>query len=108
MNKNRIRLTESQLHRVIKESVKKVLREGTKPGANPTGASSMLDDFAMYHCDPDYGSNDRRGSYDADMQTDERFDFQEIVDIVCERFGVSQNRARAMLKGAVDSWYKQF
>lgn len=27
MNKNRIRLTESQLHRVIKESVKKVLRE---------------------------------------------------------------------------------
>ena len=27
MNKNRIRLTESQLHRVIKESVKKVLKE---------------------------------------------------------------------------------
>jgi hypothetical protein len=27
MNKNKIRLTESQLHRVIKESVKKVLRE---------------------------------------------------------------------------------
>ena len=27
MNKNRIRLTESQLHRVIKESVNKVLRE---------------------------------------------------------------------------------
>ena len=27
MNKNRIRLTESQLHRVIKESVKKVLNE---------------------------------------------------------------------------------
>lgn len=31
MNKNRIRLTESQLHRVIKESVKKVLREGIFP-----------------------------------------------------------------------------
>lgn len=29
MNKNRIRLTESQLHGVIKESVKKILREGT-------------------------------------------------------------------------------
>lgn len=27
MNKNMIRLTESQLHRVIKESVKKVLKE---------------------------------------------------------------------------------
>lgn len=27
MNKNRIRLTESQLHRVIKESVKKILKE---------------------------------------------------------------------------------
>ena len=27
MNKNRIRLTESQLHRVIKESVKRVLNE---------------------------------------------------------------------------------
>lgn len=27
MKKNRIRLTESQLHRVIKESVKKVLKE---------------------------------------------------------------------------------
>lgn len=27
MKKNRIRLTESQLHRVIKESVKKILRE---------------------------------------------------------------------------------
>lgn len=28
MNKNRIRLTESQLHRVIKESVKRMLKEG--------------------------------------------------------------------------------
>lgn len=28
MNKNRIRLTESQLHNVIKESVKRVLKEG--------------------------------------------------------------------------------
>lgn len=27
MNKNRIRLTESQLHRVIKESVKRILNE---------------------------------------------------------------------------------
>lgn len=27
MNKNRIRLTESQLHRVIKESVNKILKE---------------------------------------------------------------------------------
>lgn len=30
MNKNRIRLTESQLHRVIKESVKRVLTENTE------------------------------------------------------------------------------
>lgn len=30
MNKNRIRLTESQLHRVIKESVKKILSENDK------------------------------------------------------------------------------
>lgn len=28
MNNNRIRLTESQLHRVIKESVRRVLNEG--------------------------------------------------------------------------------
>ena len=28
MRKNRIRLTESQLHRVIKESVKRILKEG--------------------------------------------------------------------------------
>lgn len=28
MKQNRIRLTESQLHRVIKESVNKVLKEG--------------------------------------------------------------------------------
>ena len=27
MNKNRIRLTESQLHRVIKESIRKIIRE---------------------------------------------------------------------------------
>lgn len=30
MNKNRIRLTESQLHRVIKESVKKMLKENER------------------------------------------------------------------------------
>ena len=30
MNKNRIKLTESNLHRVIRESIKKVLREGAK------------------------------------------------------------------------------
>lgn len=32
MNKNRIRLTESQLHKLIKESVKKVLNESIKGG----------------------------------------------------------------------------
>lgn len=31
MKKNRIRLTESQLHRVIKESVKRILRESNIP-----------------------------------------------------------------------------
>ena len=30
MNKNRIRLTESQLHRVIKESVNSILNEGSR------------------------------------------------------------------------------
>lgn len=36
MNKNRIRLTESQLHRVIKESVKKVLKEMDAYKPDPT------------------------------------------------------------------------
>lgn len=31
MKKNRIKLTESQLHRVIKESVNKILRESNEP-----------------------------------------------------------------------------
>lgn len=34
MNKNRIRLTESQLHQVIKESVKKTLAEATSAPSN--------------------------------------------------------------------------
>lgn len=34
MRKNRIRLTESQLHRVIKESVKRVLNEYWNQGSN--------------------------------------------------------------------------
>lgn len=34
MRKNRIRLTESQLHNVIKESVKRVLREDKKDYMN--------------------------------------------------------------------------
>lgn len=34
MKRNKIRLTESQLHRVIKESVKKILRESSFPNYN--------------------------------------------------------------------------
>lgn len=49
MNKNRIRLTESQLHKVIKESVKKVLSEGTntvfKDGVYFTDADIFGDIF---------------------------------------------------------------
>lgn len=40
MKKNRIRLTESQLHRVIKESVKKVLKESVE---------GEIDDYSMQH-----------------------------------------------------------
>lgn len=39
MNKNRIRLTESQLHRVIKESVNRVLKEGHS-------SSAVYDEFS--------------------------------------------------------------
>jgi len=41
MNKNRIRLTESQLHKVIKESVKKILKEEELKGflLNPSKES---------------------------------------------------------------------
>lgn len=43
MNKNRIRLTESQLQRVIKNSVKKVLNEGiSNEEVNNTVSSLML------------------------------------------------------------------
>ena len=44
MNKNRIRLTESQLHRVIKESVKNVLREGYQFGGYDV-TEEELDDW---------------------------------------------------------------
>ena len=49
MNKNRVRLTESQLRRVIKESVKKVLREGQHTANDLVG---ILQDMADYveHC----------------------------------------------------------
>ena len=46
MNKNRIRLTESQLHRVIKESVKNALRE----------MSESNHKYLWYS--PDYGLSD--------------------------------------------------
>lgn len=57
MNKNRIRLTESQLHSIIKESVKRVLKESA-PSSNATNVliscshnvsavlESMKNDFA--------------------------------------------------------------
>ena len=41
MNRNRVRLTESQLHRVINESVGKVLREGRKPNDVQHGKHSF-------------------------------------------------------------------
>lgn len=41
MSKNRIRLTESDLHRVIKESVKKVMKEGNAYNDNIYGALSQ-------------------------------------------------------------------
>ena len=48
--KNRIRLTESQLHRVIKESVKKVLNESGQHTVNDL--ADILKDMASYveHC----------------------------------------------------------
>jgi hypothetical protein len=35
MNKKLIRLTESDLHRIVKESVKKVIKEGNYIGFDP-------------------------------------------------------------------------
>lgn len=45
MNKNRIRLTESQLHRVIKESVGKVLRESVVRAQFNNGVDAMAGSF---------------------------------------------------------------
>ena len=42
MKKNRIRLTESQLHRVIKESVNKVLKEDFDTISNDDGMTFYL------------------------------------------------------------------
>ena len=46
MKKNRIRLNESQLHRVIKESVKRVVREGKVGGSDyfPEGTNPNTKD----------------------------------------------------------------
>ena len=55
MKKNRIRLTESQLHRVIKESVKKALNEisvGTAISAHKK-AQSDLDNMEFSWSDSD-------------------------------------------------------
>lgn len=42
MKKNRIRLTESDLHRVIEESVKRVLSESAVPETNPAYEAYVL------------------------------------------------------------------
>ena len=44
MRTNRIRLTESQLHNVIKESVKRVLKEYQKEGRNKSSKEQEIED----------------------------------------------------------------
>lgn len=88
MQRNRIRLTESQLHRVIKESVKRVLREGQgwnafkylAPDAyrdGKKGISHYMDDTVK-----DYIENGRFDDstpyYDKDgVPTDKAFDYRQ-------------------------------
>ena len=50
IKRNSVRLTESQLHNVIKESVKKVLREAFGDGRVEASLQRMIDAFM----DPDY------------------------------------------------------
>ena len=45
MNKKRIRLTESDLHRIVKESVKRVLNEGDKYGGYLGEVSKSINYF---------------------------------------------------------------
>lgn len=49
MNKNRIRLTESQLHNVIKECVERVLNEGNYYSEDPTWNSFYHQDMRGFN-----------------------------------------------------------
>ena len=60
-NANKIRLTESQLHRVIKESVKKVLSEQELPGNFAEFNKTWdLGDHSLHHHDLESNSNQYR------------------------------------------------
>lgn len=105
MRKNRIRLTESQLHRVIKESVKRVLREGAKPYANPKDAMKDADDRAWRAFDigqEEPGDTFSNSDYFSNMS------IMDAVDDIAERYGVSSKRAMNMLIGQMNSWSKYF
>ena len=49
MNKQTIRLNESQLHKLIKESVKKVLKENALGGRNINKIISLLRHYELYY-----------------------------------------------------------
>ena len=52
MNKKTVRLTESDLHRIVKESVKRILREGRgKLGGLVNTATEKFNEFYMAHKD---------------------------------------------------------
>ena len=59
MNKKLIRLTESDLHRIVKESVNRVLREGEYNFASGTGNYDVNSD--EWKTNYDRMSNDYRG-----------------------------------------------
>ena len=82
MNKNRIRLTESQLHKVIKESVKRVLKESVSLKSTKESLIELCND-----CDMDIRFG-KPYNYDGiptllvfmSAQNVDEYDFEEISD----------------------------
>lgn len=70
MNKNRIRITESQLNKVIKESVKKVMKEGRWLNNNPMQKNDRIyrPGKEIENSDDDFYTVDGFHSYDNNWQ----------------------------------------
>ena len=128
MAKQRIRLTESQLNRVIKESVKRVLKEGNKGGVSQGAfydadreADAMLNrDF--YGKGSVYGKRDKNDptvdkiqdkTFTELMDSDEealKQECQDIIQRIANKWGVSVKRVTDMFSGCFDNepWRKAY